>query len=245
MVVTPPGQTRTVVFRYELPTTVSVGTYSLVVQKQPGVPDFPIKLGGTSALDAVGQISLDGSQFFDGHGAGPRRADRLLGLQDGQASQPVCDIFRDPPEVLHPPVALTIPKIDVEANVVGLGVEDSGRLEAPATGNVTGWYVQSGRPGQVGNSIMSGHVDWDKRPAVFWRLSELREGDLVEVRTEEQQWTYRIEWIRRFDAKTDAVGTILGPTYDRLLTLITCDGPFDAITGDYAERLVVRARLVP
>jgi LPXTG-site transpeptidase (sortase) family protein len=149
-----------------------------------------------------------------------------------------------PPKELLPPSVLEIPRINVEAPIVELGVEADGGLEAPATGDVVGWYRQSARPGQVGNLVGSGHVDWNKQPAVFWRLHELDPGDKLDlIDTGGVRHTYIVEWVRRFDASGAPLDDILGATARRWLTFITCAGHFDPITRDYTERLVVRARL--
>nr|MBA2449568.1 class F sortase [Chloroflexota bacterium] len=130
-------------------------------------------------------------------------------------------------------------------DVVGLGVEPDGTLESPTTGGVIGWYVPSARPGQVGNMVASGHLDWDKQPAVFWRLKELRAGDRIAVVDEEGgRHEYEVEWVRQVDPANAPLHELLGRTTQRWLTLITCGGAFNPLTRDYAERTVVRARLV-
>jgi LPXTG-site transpeptidase (sortase) family protein len=147
--------------------------------------------------------------------------------------------------VLRPPTQIAIPRLGISADTVDLGVEPDGTLEAPATGGVIGWYRQSGRPGQIGNMIVSGHVDWDKQPAVFWRLGELQAGDRVEVFAQGgARYRYEVEWSKSVDPASAPLGEILGPTSERWLTLITCGGPFDARTRSYRERAIVRAKLV-
>jgi sortase (surface protein transpeptidase) len=98
----------------------------------------------------------------------------------------------------------------------------------------------------VGNFIASGHVDWERRLAVFWQLGHLREADRVEVLAEDgQRYTYAVQWVREVSAQTSDLQTIIGPSSDRVMTLITCGGAFDPKTRDYASRVIVRARLVP
>ena len=44
-----------------------------------------------------------------------------------------------------------------------------------------GWYEYSPTPGQIGPSIIVGHIDTDKGPSVFYRLGAIRPGDEVDV----------------------------------------------------------------
>ena len=125
-----------------------------------------------------------------------------------------------------------------------LGVQADGVLEAPSTGELAGWYEASARPGQVGNMVVSGHLDLHKRPAIFWRLHELRPGDQIEVLADDQRrHVYEVAWIREVDTVSAPLDEILGPTTERWLTLITCGGPFDPRSGEYQSRTVVRAKL--
>jgi LPXTG-site transpeptidase (sortase) family protein len=128
---------------------------------------------------------------------------------------------------------------------VELGVNDDGEMEAPATGDVVGWYRTSARPGQPGNSVMSGHVDWGHKPAVFWSLRNLRKGDQIKVTgSDKVVHKYVVEWNQSFPRNTAPVERLVGPSADSILTLITCDGAYDQRLKQYSERRVVRARLV-
>ena len=92
---------------------------------------------------------------------------------------------------------------------------------------------------------MSGHVDWGHNAAVFWGLRNLRTGDPIQIRgADGSMHTYTVEWNRTFASKAAPVDQIVGPTRDAVLTLITCDGVFDPRARAYADRRVVRARLV-
>ncbi len=54
---------------------------------------------------------------------------------------------------------LLIPAIGVSTTLVRLGITAQGTLQVPATAAVAGWYRGSPRPGQVGSSIIAGHID--------------------------------------------------------------------------------------
>ena len=117
-------------------------------------------------------------------------------------------------------------------------------MQEPAGPEVVGWYEGSARAGQPGNSVMSGHLDWRERTAVFWGLRDLKEGQEIRVRGEDgRTHTYTVEWNRSFRVDQVPKAEVLGGTDTASLTLITCDGTFDAIARDYSHRRVVRATL--
>jgi len=96
----------------------------------------------------------------------------------------------------------------------------------------------------MGNMIVSGHLDWERRPAIFWRLAELRAGDRIQILAQGGgKYTYDVRWMQRFEATTAPLDEILGPTSESWLTLITCGGDFDNRTHTYRDRVVVRATL--
>jgi sortase A len=97
-------------------------------------------------------------------------------------------------------------------------------------------------PGQVGNFAVAGHRVTSGNP--FWSLPSLKQGDLVYIQTQLNDFTYRVtskRWVSPSDvAVLDANPGRPGqqPT-ERLLSLITCD---PAWTGTY--RVIVTAQLV-
>lgn len=244
LVIVPPGQERRIELNYRLPAGLRSSTYSLLVQKQPGVPAYPVSVRFVAAAGAESTAELSGHRLFE------LAATQLVSSPWTSApglagAGPACQVYTEPPRRLRPPARLEIPALAVSAEVVDLGVEPDGTLASPKTGDVVGWYTQTARPGQVGNMIVSGHLDWNRRPAVFWGLRRLGPGDQIRVvDAEGASYDYLVEWTRRVDARKAPLDEILGPTTSRWLTLITCAGAFDPKTRDYAERLIVRAKLV-
>jgi sortase (surface protein transpeptidase) len=81
------------------------------------------------------------------------------------------------------PVRLVIPKIGIDAPVTVKGLDPSGAMQNPNGPEDVAWYDFTARPGQGGNTVFSGHLNYhDYGPAVFARLWEMTAGDLVEVR---------------------------------------------------------------
>ena len=143
------------------------------------------------------------------------------------------------------PVAIRIDKAQVDAEVEQIEIVD-GIMQNPTGPFVVSWYKETARPGEEGNVVMAGHVDyWDVGEAVFWYLKDLVENDEIVVTGEDGElYTYAVEWIRDYDAADAPIQDIVGPTEEEALTLITCGGEFDYATGEYLKRKIVRARRV-
>lgn len=75
------------------------------------------------------------------------------------------------------PIRLTIPALGVDASVVELGLDSDGELATPADFDTAGWYTDGPEPGEVGPSVIAGHVDDRSGPAVFFGLRDLTAGD--------------------------------------------------------------------
>ncbi len=80
------------------------------------------------------------------------------------------------------PVALQIPAIGVRTSLSHLGLTRQGTLQVPSSFSEAGWYTGSPRPGEIGSSIIAGHIDSYLGPAVFYRLHDLHPGDRIYVR---------------------------------------------------------------
>jgi sortase A len=96
-----------------------------------------------------------------------------------------------------------------------------------AIGNIEGTAL----PGTPGNVGLAGHRD-----TFFRGLRNIRLGDLIEVDTLLENYSYRVERIWVVDP-TDV--SVLAPTSGPVLTLVTCF-PFDFI-GSAPRRFIVRA----
>jgi hypothetical protein len=152
------------------------------------------------------------------------------------------------PEVGSDPVAvparLTIPAIDVDVDLVRLGVDDAGRLVPPDDHAVAGWFAAGPAPGAVGPAVLAGHVDTVDGPAVFARLDEVPLGGEVLVAREDGT-TGRFTVTRVEQHPKDAFPTaeVYGPAVGAELRLITCGGDFDRTRRSYLDNVVVHARL--
>jgi sortase (surface protein transpeptidase) len=143
-----------------------------------------------------------------------------------------------------PPAVLGIPSIDVSTALVDLGLQSDGTVEVPGDPGLAGWFEPGTAPGDVGSSVILGHVDSRTGPAVFSRLSELGEGDVVWVgREDDTAVRFVVRAVRTFAHDDFPARRIYAAPYRRrVLSLITCGGSYDSTRGGYQANVVVHAR---
>ena len=142
-----------------------------------------------------------------------------------------------------PPTRLIVPAIGVDAAVEPVGLDGQGRMATPSSADRVAWYRPGATPGDAGDAVLAGHLDWTSGPAVFWYLGRLRPGDALTVARGDgstARFVVDATTTMPFDAPTDSLFTKTGPP---ALTLITCAGSWDRQRATYLQRLVVRASL--
>jgi hypothetical protein len=146
------------------------------------------------------------------------------------------------------PESLAIPSIGVHASLLHLGLTTDGSIQVPSLytqAEEAAWYKYSVTPGQIGASVIEGHVDTYQGPAVFFRLGALHPGDLVEVHLADGRTAvFRVTGVREYLKSRFPAGTIFRATDYAALRLITCGGAFDYGTGHYLSSTVVFASLI-
>lgn len=147
-----------------------------------------------------------------------------------------------------PPVSVAIPAIGVHSVLLHLGRQPNGAMQVPPLQRrgVAAWYKYSVTPGQIGTSVIEGHVDTKQGPAVFFRLGALRPGDLVDVRLADGITAiFRVTGVRQYLKSAFPAKTVYrDATRFAALRLITCGGAFDYATSQYLSSTVVYAFLV-
>ncbi len=145
------------------------------------------------------------------------------------------------------PVKISIPKINLEADVEQVGITFKGNMSTPKLVNNTGWYRYGTIPGEKGSAVIDGHVDNGfGLPGVFTNLKELAIGDEIFIYTESgSRLRFEVIGIETY-FYTDVPREILfNKNDDAYLNLITCDGAWlpEKETAEY--RLVVYTRFTP
>jgi hypothetical protein len=142
------------------------------------------------------------------------------------------------------PATLVIPALHVRATVEAVGTDAEGRMATPSQPDRVAWFDQGPAPGDAGDALIDGHLDWTSGPAVFWLLGRLRAGDEVDVlRADGSQARFQVDATStaRYDARMEQLFARTGPP---ALSLITCTGSWDRQRGTYLDRLLVHASLI-
>jgi len=157
------------------------------------------------------------------------------------------------------PVRLVLPSIRIDSPVIAVATEPDGSIATPCrpTGrytpcavSTTAWFNQSVRPGEHGDAVIDGHVDWyassghGNVPAVFAHLDRAQIGQTVAIADERGI-------IRHF--VIDKITSLPYPQEPRdflarsgpaSVTLVTCQGLYVSKTEGFDHRLYVHAVLI-
>jgi sortase (surface protein transpeptidase) len=193
---------------------------------------------GTPALRPAPAAAVQSGSTVQPGASGPSGA----GARPLAAAPQTAPAQAPPPRPAARPVALTIPQIGVRTSLTTLGLTSQGAIAVPSSTKVAGWYTGSPRPGAVGPAIILGHIDSYRGPGVFFRLSVLRPGDLVDVRRSDGSTAaFRVTAVQSYLKDHFPTQAVYGATPDAELRLITCGGAFDSATGHYLSNVVVYA----
>jgi LPXTG-site transpeptidase (sortase) family protein len=132
----------------------------------------------------------------------------------------------------------------VSAPVIGLGQEADGSMQVPADATTVGWYTGAPAPGSLGPAVLAGHVDFEKRPGTFARLTDLKAGDAIHVeRADDTMAMFAVTKVERYAKDRFPSAAVYGAVDHAGLRLITCGGAFDDTSGHYEDNIVVYATL--
>ncbi|MEJ2861394.1 class F sortase [Actinomycetospora flava] len=145
------------------------------------------------------------------------------------------------------PTKVTVPSISAESDLVPTGLQENGSLEVPPVSQPmqASWFDQSPTPGEVGPSVILGHVNGGGQPGIFANLKDVVAGAQVFVdRADGQRAVFevaRVETIPKDSFPTDAV---YNDTANPQLRLITCGGDYDRGARSYRSNVIVYADFV-
>jgi LPXTG-site transpeptidase (sortase) family protein len=140
------------------------------------------------------------------------------------------------------PVKLHIPAIGVDTPLVQLHRAADDTVEVPSDFGVAGWFADGPRPGQPGPAVVLGHVDSRAGPAVFFRLTQLKQGAQVVVdRADGSTVTFRVSSTQRVPKVEFPTAEVYAQTLEPSLRLVTCGGSFDRAARRYRDNVIVYA----
>jgi hypothetical protein len=144
------------------------------------------------------------------------------------------------------PVRVSIPAIHALSTLMPLALNPDRTIQVPPLSKPmqAGWYSLGPTPGEVGASVILGHVDGYRDPGIFFRLRELKPGNDVLVTRQDgaiaRFVVYHIEQAPKSHFPTEKV---YGATAHPELRLITCGGSFDQRSKTYRDNIIVFAVL--
>ncbi|GIH91322.1 class F sortase [Planobispora siamensis] len=176
------------------------------------------------------------------------------------AAAPAQPYFQAPPTVPPPqptipaapamlpstPLRLVIPRLGVDAPIKSVGLDKKGAIEVPPVSNpnLVGWYREGPTAGEAGPAIMLGHKDTRSGSAVFSRLDEIRNGDVIEVhRKDGTIAVFTVGGLEQADKSVFPTQRVYGESRAPQLHLITCGGTYDRSSGHYTDNVIAYATM--
>jgi LPXTG-site transpeptidase (sortase) family protein len=143
------------------------------------------------------------------------------------------------------PVQISIPAIGVNARVIPLGLNRDRTIQVPKNAADTGWFSPGPEPGEQGAAVIVGHVATRSGPAVFYRLRELRVGQMITIRLQDRSTVrYVARSMIRVLKSRFPTNRVYARTKQPTLRLITCAGKLNPSTGHHPENYIVFASIV-
>ncbi|HUC31683.1 MAG TPA: sortase [Candidatus Paceibacterota bacterium] len=139
------------------------------------------------------------------------------------------------------PVRLEIPIIGVDSFIEDAYITPQGAMEVPSGTVDVAWFALGPHPGQVGSAVIGGHFGIESGvPFVFYNLSKLKAGDDIYIVDDEGNTiTFVVNSTALLAANADATTVFTSSDGKAHLNLITCEGIWNEIAGEYPDRTVV------
>ena len=143
------------------------------------------------------------------------------------------------------PARLRVESIDIDADVLPIGLDRNRALAVPRRADITGWWSGGYAPGEAGPTVIVGHYDSKKAPGVFAKLKDVAEGDTISIeQSDGSVFTYTIVLVERLHKTAFPTEKVYGKTELSTLRLVTCGGKFNRRTGHYEDNVIAYAELV-
>lgn len=144
------------------------------------------------------------------------------------------------------PKYISIPSTGSEGFLQNVGVDQNKQVAVPNNIYMAGWFNETPRPGEKGNSVIDGHVTGRINKGIFEKLTSIKPGD--EIKIEFGDGSNKNFTVKKSVAvpvnNAPAVIFSQDPAIERQLTVVTCTGNWDAKLNQYTERLIVIAQAI-
>jgi len=179
---------------------------------------------------------------------GTTYAGRSFNIEDGPGPVAGTSYPIRPRIVTH---RLIIDSLGVDAPVIELGMDSQNVPDVPLDAGDVAWYNFTAKPGEGGNAVLAGHLNWGGDPGVFADLADLQPGEIIRVEAEDgREFAYEVSENFTVESRDPDSRWVMAPRPADSLTLITCGGTWvpdpkdERIGGNYTDRVVVQAERV-
>lgn len=144
------------------------------------------------------------------------------------------------------PDRLIIPSLKINANVQYTTTNAKGNMGTPNNFTDVSWFKPGTVPGEIGSSVMAGHVDNGlSLDGVFKHLEDIQVGDDLYVQKNDgTKLHFEVVEVTSYPYTDVPAQRIFGSTDGKFLNLITCVGEWVPGQKTYDRRLIVYSRLV-
>lgn len=142
------------------------------------------------------------------------------------------------------PERIAIPALQVDSSLESLGLDAHRAMQTPRDPDKAGWFTPGPTPGELGPSVIAGHVTWNQAPGVFFKLGAMTKGETVNVtRKDGTTAVFTVERVARYPKDKFPTLEVYGNLDHAGLRLITCGGDYSAADHHYTDNVVVYASL--
>lgn len=152
-------------------------------------------------------------------------------------------VITDVPPKVAAPATLSIPGLDIEADIRAVGVDNDNQVVIPEEIEAVGWYKFGATPGSgQGSSVIVGHRDGrNYGKGAFYNLGALEPGDEITVTNADgANLTYRVTGRESIYKEELPIHELFREQGSEVLTLISCSGYYVPGEG-YDQNVIVTA----
>ena len=125
------------------------------------------------------------------------------------------------------PTKVIVPSINAESSLIATGVQEDGSLAVPPVSEPmqASWFNGSPTPGEIGPSVILGHINGGGHPGIFVNLSKLVAGSQIMVdRADGQRAVFQVSKVDTIPKSSFPTDAVYNDTPNSQLRLITCGG---------------------
>lgn len=143
------------------------------------------------------------------------------------------------------PVAITIPSLEVAADVTTVGLDPARKVAVPDVHHpeLAAWVDAGPRVGAAGTAMVVGHINGGGTPGVFANLAEIKPGaDVLLTDKTGASVRFVVEQVQQHAKTAFPAAEVFADTSQPQLVLVTCGGQLDTTAHSYEDNILVRAR---